>query len=64
LVSFHFSLRTRGRFPNYGGHEVDLTHEISVELRGGKDILSKQPIAKWGPHKPAAGAIIDLDLSI
>ena len=53
----------RGRFPNYGGHEVDITQEITVELRGDEH-MGTQPIAKWGPHKPAPGAIIDLELTL
>ena len=58
VVSF-FAL-DRGRYPNYGGHEVDSNQEIFIVLR---DSEKKTDLATWGPHKLAQGAIVDLDLS-
>ncbi|TCA34320.1 hypothetical protein E0H70_07240 [Rhizobium leguminosarum bv. viciae] len=57
IVSFF--VRDMGRFPSYGGFEVDPTQELYVILKhaNGKG-------ATWGPHKAGAGAIIDLDLKI
>lgn len=57
-----FFMRDRGRFPGYGGHEVDPAQEVYVVLRGPPG--TNRPEASWGPHRPAAGAIIDLDLEI
>ncbi|MBY5830430.1 hypothetical protein HFN47_14945 [Rhizobium leguminosarum] len=59
ILSF-FAL-DRGRFPSYGGHEVDSNQEISIVLR---DSGTKENLALWGPHKLAQGAIVDLDLAI
>lgn len=55
--------RDRGKYPGYGGYEVPLDQEIWVVLKSwsaGEQLLE----TTWGPHKPAAGAIIDLDLEI
>lgn len=54
-----FFARDRGRFPSYGGFEVEAGTEIYVVLKhaNGKE-------KKWGPHKVGAGAIIDLDLKV
>jgi hypothetical protein len=56
-----FFARDRGRSPSYGGHEVDPSQEIYVWLRSLDAPMRK---AAWGPHKPAPGAIIDLDLEV
>ncbi|MGO4123850.1 hypothetical protein AB4Z01_05590 [Inquilinus sp. YAF38] len=53
-----FFARDRGRFPSYGGFEVDPGSELIVVLK------FKERQAVWGPHKPGAGAIIDLDLTV
>ncbi|WP_018182496.1 hypothetical protein [Kaistia granuli] len=55
--------RDLGRFPNYGGYEVKAGTELRVLLRAGTQ--SGQTVeAVWGPHVPAPGAILDLDMEI
>lgn len=57
-----FFARDRGRYPSYGGYEVDATKEVCVVLRAPSSKPPKE--TTWGPQKPAPGAIIDLDLEI
>lgn len=54
-----FFVRDTGRFPSYGGFEVEPGQELFVVLKhaNGKE-------SKWGPHSAGAGAIIDLDINI
>ncbi|QND24525.1 hypothetical protein HB774_34625 (plasmid) [Rhizobium leguminosarum bv. viciae] len=52
-----FFSRDRGRFPVYGGFDVEPAQELFVVLK------FKERKAR-GPHKVSAGAIIDHDLKI
>ncbi|MGO6847959.1 hypothetical protein ELH67_33210 (plasmid) [Rhizobium ruizarguesonis] len=54
-----FFVRDMGRFPAYGGFELDPAQELVVVLKHTNGMEKK-----WGPHKVGAGAIIDLDLKI
>jgi hypothetical protein len=58
-----FFMLDRGRFPNYGGHEVDLNQDIYVVPRGNPNANPPQ-LASWAPHRPGPGAIIDLELPV
>jgi len=58
-----FFARDRGRYPGYGGHEVDPNQEIYVVLQGNPNTKPPQ-LATWGPHKLAEGAIVDLELDV
>lgn len=57
-----FFARDRGRYPSYGGFEVDPAQDICVTLKSDK--ANPKEIAVWGPHKLAPGAVVDLDLEV
>ena len=57
-----YFLSDRGRFPPYGGFEVDPAsgpHAVVLRSRGPEPVE-----ARWGPQDIAAGAIVDITLEI
>jgi hypothetical protein len=58
-----FLLRDRSRFPMSGGFELPEGTNVKVQIKGRDG--QGQPIATgWGPEKIAAGAIVDLELTL
>jgi hypothetical protein len=58
-----FFLRDRSRFPMSGGFELPEGTNCKVIVKG-KDADGKEITAEWGPEKIAAGAIVDLELTL
>jgi hypothetical protein len=57
-------LRNKARYPQSGGHVIPPGTPIEVSLVGVDS--NKQPIrsATWGPYELAAGAIVDVELTL
>jgi hypothetical protein len=58
-----YFLSDPGRFPSYGGHQVQANDKITVELVGADTNGDKLQV-RWGPFEIAGGSIIDLELSL
>jgi len=57
---FRFFILDRGRFPHYGGYELDPAngpYSVALRAAGGYE-------GSWGPEKLGAGAIVDLTLPL
>jgi len=60
---WRYFLNDRGRFPGSGGYTVKAGDEVRVDVVG-IDQAGKPVEKKWGPHKIAGDAIIDLDFEM
>lgn len=61
---FGYILRNPGRWPRFGGYTLDPGTSYAFEIRGLKVDKISPVVRKWGPHAPAAGAVIDVVFTV
>jgi hypothetical protein len=59
-----FFLRDQGRLPPSGGFPVELNKPYEVQLEGIDQKGAKISSEKWGPYSLAAGALVDLEITL